>query len=191
MTDELKGKRVAILATEGVEQVELLDPAKALEAAGAQVEVISPQGGQFQGYNGHEKGDMIRVDRKLDAARPEHYEALVLPGGVMNPDTLRAMPEAVAFVRHFVQSKKPIAAICHGPWTLIDAEGVRGKRMTSWPSLQMDLRNAGATWVDEPVVADMGLVTSRRPDDLPQFCSKIIEEIREGGHDRPRRQAAE
>ena len=190
MTEQLSGKRVAVLATEGVEQAELLEPVKALKDAGAKVEVISPKGKRFQGYKGHEKGDMISVDRQLEGARPNDYEALVLPGGVMNPDTLRIIPAAVDFVRHFVREKKPIAAICHGPWTLINAGGVRGKRMTSWPSLEMDLRNAGAEWVDEPVVADAGLVTSRKPADLPQFCSKMIEEFAEGRHERAQARAA-
>jgi protease I len=126
---------------------------------------------------------MISVDCQLDGARPSDYEALVLPGGVLNPDTLRTIPAAVEFVRHFVREKKPIAAICHGPWTLINADGVRGRRMTSWPSLEMDLRNAGAEWVDEAVVTDEGLVTSRKPADLPQFCRKMIEEFGEGCHE--------
>jgi protease I len=191
MAGELKGKRVAVLASEGVEQAELTEPVKALKAAGAQVEVVSPEDGRLQGYQQHEKGDMIAVDRKLDEARPENYEALVLPGGVMNPDTLRNIPAAVRFVKHFVDTKKPIAAICHGPWTLINAGGVKGKKMTSWPSLEADLRNAGADWVDAPVVVDMGLVTSRKPDDLGQFCSKMIEEFREGRHDQGHIRAAE
>jgi protease I len=140
---------------------------KALKDAGAKVEIISPEGKRFQGYKGHEKGDMISVDCQLDGARPSDYEAA-----------------AVEFVRHFVREKKPIAAICHGPWTLINADGVRGRRMTSWPSLEMDLRNAGAEWVDEAVVTDEGLVTSRKPADLPQFCRKMIEEFGEGRHER-------
>jgi protease I len=189
MADELKGKRVAVLATEGVEQVELTEPVKALKEAGADVEVVSPKDGAFQAFKHHDKGDRITVDRALDAARPDDYEGLVLPGGVINPDMLRLVPKAIAFVRHFVESGKPIAAICHGPWTLINAGGVRGRRMTSWPSLETDLRNAGAEWVDEAVVVDNGLVTSRKPDDLPQFCAKMIEEFREGRHGR--RQAAE
>jgi protease I len=191
MAEELKGKRVAVLATDGVEQVELTEPVKALKAAGAQVEVVSPKEGRLQGYKHDQKGDVITVDRMLEQARPQDYEALVLPGGVMNPDTLRTIPAAVAFVKHFVDTKKPIAAICHGPWTLINAGGVKGKKMTSWPSLEADLRNAGANWVDAPVVVDMGLVTSRKPDDLGQFCSKMIEEFREGQHDHRHPQAAE
>jgi protease I len=182
MANELGGKRVAVLATDGVEQSELLEPVKALKAAGAATEIISPKGGQLQGYDAHEKGQMIKVDRKLDGTNANDYDALVLPGGVMNPDTLRTIPAAVEFVRHFVSSQKPVAAICHGPWTLINAGGVKGKRMTSWPSLEMDLKNAGADWVDEAVVVDRGLVTSRKPDYLPDFCTKMIEEIREGRH---------
>ena len=182
MANELAGKRVAVLATTGVEQVELTEPVKALKAAGAAVEVVSPEQGKFQGYNHHDKADMIPVDRELDKAEAEAYEALVLPGGVMNPDMLRTLPKAVGFVRHFVETGKPIAAICHGPWTLINADGVKGRRMTSWPSLEVDLRNAGAEWVDQPVVVDKGLVTSRKPDDLAQFCSKMVEEFREGRH---------
>jgi len=178
----LQGVRVAVLATDGVEQVELTRPVEALRGAGAEVQVIAPRGGQIQGYNHFEKGDMIRVDRELAQAQPDDFDALVLPGGVINPDQLRLVPEAVDFVRAFVDSDKPIAAICHGPWTLINADGVDGKRMTSWPSLQVDLLNAGADWVDQEVVVDYGLVTSRRPDDLPAFCEKMIEEFAEGRH---------
>ncbi|WP_119679386.1 type 1 glutamine amidotransferase domain-containing protein [Indioceanicola profundi] len=191
MADELKGRKVAVLATDGVEQVELTEPVKALKEAGATVHVIAPKGGQIQGMNHHDKGDMIPVDAALDSADPSSYDALVLPGGVINPDQLRLESKAIDFVRHFVQSAKPIGAICHGPWTLIDAGGVKGKRMTSWPSLRNDLTNAGATWVDEQVVTDNGLVTSRKPDDIPAFTRKVIEEIREGRHDNRRQQAAE
>lgn len=174
MTDELRNKRVAILATDGFEQTELTEPMKALRQAGAAAEVISPHAGQIQGMQHHEKGDPTQVDRTLDQARPDEYDALVLPGGVANPDALRMNPQAVAFVKHFVQAGKPIAAICHGPWTLIEAGAVRGKRLTSWPSLQTDLRNAGAQWVDEQVVVDGLLVTSRKPDDLPAFCKEMV-----------------
>jgi protease I len=183
MADQrLQGKTVAIVATDGVEQVELLKPLEALRDAGAQVEVVSPKSGQIQGYNHFDKGQTIKVDRELSQARPEDYDALVLPGGVINPDQLRLVPQAIDFIRAFVSAQKPIAAICHGPWTLINARGVDGKRMTSWPSLEADLRNAGADWVDEQVVVDEGLVTSRRPDDLPAFCAKMIEEFAEGRH---------
>ena len=170
----ISGRKVAILATDGFEQVELTEPLKALKAASAAVSVIAPGGGQIQGMNHHEKGDMIAADHDLASVRPEAFDALVLPGGVANPDTLRTMPEAVAFVRHFVQSGKPIASICHGPWTLIEAEGVKGHRMTSWPSLRTDLKNAGATWEDKSVVVDGALVTSRKPDDLPDFCREMV-----------------
>ncbi|GAC1328970.1 MAG: type 1 glutamine amidotransferase domain-containing protein [Beijerinckiaceae bacterium] len=190
MAGELSGRTVAVLATDGFEQVELTEPVKALQAAGAKVEVVSPKPGAIQGFNHHDKGQKVKVDTPLASADPARYDALVLPGGVINPDALRLEDKAIAFVRHFVEQKKPVAAICHGPWTLINAGGVKGKKMTSWPSLQVDLRNAGATWVDEPVVVDMGLVTSRKPDDLPQFCAKMIEEIREGRHDRSQRSAA-
>ncbi len=145
---DVQGCRVAVLATDGVEQAELTEPVKALRQAKADVVVIAPKSGDIQGMQHNDKGDKLKVDSELSAVRPEQFDALVLPGGVANPDMLRTIPEAVAFVRHFVQAGKPIAAICHGPWTLIEAEGVRGKRMTSWPSLRTDLRNAGADWVD-------------------------------------------
>ncbi len=172
---DLKGRRVAVLATDGVEQVELTEPVKALKQTGATVTVIAPKLGTIQGMNHDKPGDALPVDATLEGARPDQFDALVLPGGVANPDTLRTMPDAVAFVRHFVESGKPIAAICHGPWTLIEANGVKGKRMTSWPSLKTDLSNAGARWMDEACVVDGMLVTSRKPDDLPQFCARMIE----------------
>ena len=181
--------RVAVLATDGFEQVELTEPVKALKAEGATVHVVAPKGGSIQGYNHHDKGDMIPVDRELKAVKPGDYDALVLPGGVINPDQLRLEPQAIAFVRHFVEAGKPVAAICHGPWTLIDAGGVKGRRMTSWPSLRTDLINAGAQWVDEEVVADGGIVTSRKPDDLKAFCAKTIETFAASGS--AGRQAAE
>lgn len=185
MAAELNGRSVAILATDGVEQVELTRPMQALKEAGAQVQVVAPKSGSIQGWNHFDKGDQIRVDQSLDQADPNRFDALMLPGGVINPDQLRLQPKAIEFIRHFVQSGKPIAAICHGPWTLINAGGVNGKRMTSWPSLQADLRNAGAQWVDEQVVTDHGLVTSRKPDDIPAFNKKMIEEFREGRHQAP------
>ena len=169
----LSGRKIAVLATDGVEQVELTEPVRALKEASAEVAVIAPKGGQIQGMNHHDKGDRLAVDQELAKALPDRFDALVLPGGVANPDTLRTIPEAVAFVRHFVQANKPVAAICHGPWTLIEADGVRGRHMTSWPSLRTDLSNAGATWEDKSVVVDGMLVTSRKPDDLPDFCREM------------------
>jgi len=182
MAQALGGKRVAVLATDGFEQAELVQPAQALRDAGALVDVVAPKPGTIQGWNHFEKADVVMVDQPLEGANAANYDALLLPGGVINPDQLRLEPEAIAFIRHFVQQQKPIAAICHGPWTLIDAGGVEGRRMTSWPSLQVDLRNAGAEWVDEQVVTDRGLVTSRKPDDLPAFTRKMIEEFAEGRH---------
>jgi len=179
---ELSGKTIAVLATDGFEQVELEKPVAALREAGAEVHVIAPKAGEIQGFKHHDKGDKTRVDRTLSDAQAEAYDGLVLPGGVINPDQLRLESEAIDFIRSFVRAEKPIAAICHGPWTLIDAGGVDGRRMTSWPSLKTDLRNAGAEWVDEEVVVDQGLVTSRKPDDLPAFCAKMIEEFAEGRH---------
>jgi protease I len=178
----LAGRKVAVLATDGFEQSELEKPVEALKAAGADVEVVSPRAGQIQGYEHHDKGRSVAVDRELLSADAAAYDAIVLPGGVMNPDALRLDPKAVAFVRSFAEAGKPIAAICHGPWTLINAEAVEGKKMTSWPSLQVDLENAGAEWVDEEVVVDRGLVTSRNPDDLPAFCARMVEEFAEGRH---------
>ena len=185
MAAELHGKKVAILATDGFEQSELIEPLKALGNAGAAVEVIAPHGGEIQGWKHHDKGDTVKVDKTLDQAKPDDYDGLVLPGGVVNPDALRTDPRAVAFVRAFFDAKKPIGAICHGPWTLIEADAVRGRTVTSWPSLKTDLTNAGATWVDREVVADNGLVTSRKPDDLPAFNAKLIEALREGRHAKP------
>jgi len=172
---DLAGRKIAVLATDGVEQVELTEPVKALRQAKAQVAVISPHGGQIQGMNHHEKGDKLAVDHDLASVSPEQFDALMLPGGVANPDALRMNPRAVAFVKHFVQAKKPIAAICHGPWTLIEAEAVRGRRMTSWPSLKSDLRNAGATWEDKTVIRDGNMVTSRKPDDIPDFNREMLQ----------------
>lgn len=180
MKDALTGKRVAILATDGVEQVELTEPKKALEGAGATTEVISPKGGEIKAWKHKEWGDKIKVDKTLDHANPEDYDALVLPGGVINPDHLRMEPMAVQFVKEFVQSGKVIAAICHGPWTLIEAGGVKGKQMTSWPSLKTDLINAGANWIDQTVVADGNLITSRKPDDLANFSKALIDQIADG-----------
>ncbi len=184
MAKSLNGKTVAVLATDGFEQSELTEPVKALKEAGATVHVVSPKTGSIQGWKHHDKGDTVPVDVALDRTDAGKYDALMLPGGVMNPDALRLESKAIAFIRSFVEAGKPIAAICHGPWTLIDADGVRGRRVTSWPSLKTDLGNAGATWVDETVVVDRGLVTSRNPQDLPNFCLKMVEEFAEGRHGR-------
>ncbi len=175
MPNELTGLKVAVLATDGFEQVELTKPVSALKEAGAEVSVVSPKPGRIQGFNHHDKGDMVPVDRELGSADAASFDALVLPGGVINPDQLRLEPKAIDFVRHFVGAGKPIAAICHGPWTLIDAGGAKGHTMTSWPSLKTDLSNAGATWVDREVVTDGKLVTSRKPDDLPAFCRAMVD----------------
>jgi protease I len=168
-TSSLDGMKVAILVADGFEQVEMTEPRKALDSAGAQTQIVSPMDGSVRGWNHHDKADSFQVDVPLNAAKPEDFDALLLPGGVVNPDMLRTDPKAVAFVRAFVEADKPIAAICHGPWTLIDAGGVKGRKMTSWPSLHADLRNAGAQWSDKEVVVDSHLVTSRKPDDLPAF----------------------
>ena len=162
---------------------------QALEQAGAQTHVISLKSGNIQGFNHHDKGDQIPVDVAIDSANPNDYDALVLPGGALNPDQLRTNSRAVEFVKSFFEAGKPVAAICHAPWMLIEAGVVKGRRLTSWPSLQTDLRNAGATWVDQEVVVDKGLVTSRNPDDLPAFNSKMIEEFAEGKHEEQRRSA--
>jgi protease I len=180
--ERLDGKTVAMLVADGFEQIELESPKKALEEAGARVEIISPMPDRVKGWQHTEWGDEFPVDMRLEDADPEDYDALVLPGGVMNPDHLRMDTDALQFVRQFFEAGKPVAAICHGPWTLIDAGVVKGRKMTSYPSIQADLRNAGADWVDEEVVVDNGLVTSRTPDDLPAFNRKMIEEIGEGVH---------
>ena len=182
MKNSLSGKKVAILATDGVEQVELTDPKKHLEDAGATTEVISPKSGEIKAWKFKEWGDKIKVDKTIDSAKAADYDALLLPGGVINPDHLRMEPKAVQFVKDFVKSGKPVAAICHGPWTLIEAGVVRGKTMTSWPSLQTDLRNAGANWVDEKVVVDGQFITRRKPDDIPDFSKALIDQIAEGKH---------
>jgi deglycase len=192
MANELRGKRVAALVDDGFEQVELVQPKEALEKAGAQVDVVSPQPKKVKGWKHTDWGDQIPVDRKLEDVTAGEYDALLLPGGVMNPDRLRINEKAVLFVRAFVEAGKPVAAICHAPWTLIDAGAVRGRTMTSWPSLATDLRNAGAEWVDEECVVDNGLVTSRKPEDIPAFNRKMIEEFAEGWHEpgrRPRKMA--
>ncbi|WP_345821930.1 type 1 glutamine amidotransferase domain-containing protein [Methylobacterium fujisawaense] len=170
----LNGLKVAILITDGFEQVEMTEPRKALDQAGAETQIVSPKDGAVKAWNFTEWGDQFPVDVPLNSARPDDYSALLLPGGVINPDTLRTIPAAVAFAKSFFDSGKPVASICHGPWTVIEAGAARGRRMTSWPSLQTDLRNAGADWMDEPVVVDGNLVTSRKPDDLPAFNRAVI-----------------
>ncbi len=175
MPASLNGKHIAILATDGVEQVELTSPQQALQKAGAQVTVVSPKSGTIQGMNHDQKGDQLRVDATLAQAKPDQFDGLVLPGGVANPDYLRIDKQAMDFIRSFTTTNKPIGAICHGAWTLIEADAVRGKKLTSWPSLQTDLRNAGATWTDEPMVRDTNLVTSRKPDDLNAFNTALID----------------
>lgn len=182
MTEKLKGLKVAILVADGFEQVELTDPKKALEEAGARTEIVSPVKGEVEGWKHFDKGDKFPVEVALDDARAADYDALLLPGGVANPDQLRINARAVEFIKEFFDAGKPVAAICHGPWTLIEADVVRGRTITSWPSLKTDLKNAGAKWVDEEVVTDKGLVTSRKPDDLPAFNKKMIEEFAEGRH---------
>ena len=170
----LRGVRVAILATDGFEQAELLEPRKALDDRGLTTMVVSPKDGKIKGWNRKDWGDEVPVDIPLKQARAEDFHALLLPGGVMNPDLLRMIPEAVTFVKHFAAGGKPVAAICHGPWTLIEADAVRGRTMTSWPSLKTDLRNAGANWVDAEAVRDKNFVTSRKPDDIPAFSREMI-----------------
>jgi protease I len=179
---QLQGRRVAIVATDGVEQVELTEPKKALDAAGAQTVVIAPKGRTIKAWQNDHWGDEIPVDRPLDTARADDFDALMLPGGVINADTLRMDERAVQFVRHFFEAGKPVAAICHAPWMLVEADVARGRTVTSWPSLRTDLRNAGADWVDREVVTDEGLVTSRKPADIPAFNRKMLEEFAEGVH---------
>ena len=182
MADKLQGKRVAFLATDMVEQVELTEPWKAVENAGGTPELVSLEEGEIQGFNHYDKADTFKVDRTVEEASADDYDALVIPGGVGNPDTLRTDENAVELVRQFFEQNKPVGVICHGPWMLVEAGVVRGRKVTSWPSLQTDIRNAGGEWVDEEVVVDHGLVTSRKPDDLPAFNAKIVEEFCEGEH---------
>ena len=182
MTQNLAGLKVAILVAEGFEQVELTEPKKALESAGARTRIVSPVKDRVQGWNHFEKGDRFPVEVPLGEAEARDFDALLLPGGVANPDQLRIIPKAIEFVREFFAGNKPVASICHGPWPLIEAGVVRGRTMTSWPSLKTDLINAGAKWVDQEVVTDNGLVTSRKPDDIPAFNRKMIEEFAEGKH---------
>jgi protease I len=190
MPNRLEGKRVAFLATDGVEQVELTEPWKAVEQEGGRPELVSPESGEIQGFEHLDKGETFAVDRTVTDAEAGDYDGLVLPGGVANPDFLRADRDAVRFVRAFVEAGKPVAATCHGPWTLVEAGVVRGRTLTSWPSLKTEVENAGGEWVDEEVHVDAGLVTSRKPGDLPAFCDKLVEEICEGRHDEQALQTA-
>jgi protease I len=182
MAGELQGKKIAFLLTDGVEQVEYLEPRKAVENAGAEADLVSLEAGKVQGFNHLDKGDTLEVDVAVADASVDDYDGLVLPGGVANPDVLRTNPDAVRFARSFFEAGKPVGVICHGPWTLVEADVVRGRTITSWPSLATDIRNAGGNWVDQEVATDNGLVSSRKPDDLPAFCAKIVEEFAEGVH---------
>jgi protease I len=181
MANTLQGKKIAILVADGFEQVELLEPRKALDDAGAQTQVVSPVDGKVKGWNVKDWGDEVPVDVPLKSADPSRYDALLLPGGVMNPDTLRMNPEAMRFAKHFFDAGKPVASICHGPWTVVEVDAARGRTLTSWPSLKTDIRNAGGTWVDKEVVRDNGLVTSRKPDDIPAFNREMISLFSETG----------
>ena len=186
MGKKLEGKKVAILVADGFEQVELTEPKKALEEAGATTQIVSPADAEVQGWHHDEKADKFPVDMPLSRARSDDYDALLLPGGVRNPDQLRTMTRAIEFIDGFFAAGKPVAAICHAPWTLIDADVLKGKTITSWPSLKTDLMNAGANWVDREVVAEQGLITSRKPDDIPAFNKKMLEKFAEGGRSRQR-----
>jgi protease I len=186
MAQQLQGKRIAFLATEGVEQVELEQPLRAVREAGADVDLIDLEDGRLQAFNHLDKGDAFPVDRTVHEARAYEYDGLVLPGGVANPDRLRTDQDAIRFVRDFVTSGKPVGVICHGPWTLVEAGVLSGRTITSWPSLRTDIENAGGTWVDEEVHVDQGIVSSRKPDDLPAFCAKVVEELAEGVHQQRR-----
>lgn len=182
MARKLDGKKVAILVADGFEQVEMTKPRDALIEAGADVKIVSPKSGLIQGMNHADKGDKFDVDLVLDQARPDEFDALMIPGGLMNPDELRSNPKALEFARHFFQQSKPVAVICHGPQVLISADLVRARQMTSWPAIEVDMRNAGTDWVDREVVVDNGLVSSRKPDDIPAFNREMIEEFAEGRH---------
>jgi protease I len=191
MGEKLNGKKVAFVATDGVEQVELTEPWKAVESEGGQPELLSLEEEQIQGFEHLDKADTFDVDKTVKDANPDDYDGLVVPGGVANGDFLRADEDTVRFVRSFFEAGKPVGIICHGPWVAVEADVVRGRKLTSWPSLKTDIRNAGGEWVDEEVVVDAGFVTSRKPDDLPAFCAKVVEEICEGRHDEQALQTAD
>ena len=179
---KLQGKKIAFIATDMVEEVELTEPWQAVKDAGGEPELISIKSGEIQAFNHYDKSKTYKVDKEISSARMDDYDGLVIPGGVGNPDTMRMNEDAVEFVRSFFEAGKPVGVICHGPWMLVEADVVRGRKITSWPSVKTDIRNAGGNWVDEEVVVDQGLVTSRKPDDLPAFCKKLIEEFAEGIH---------
>src|SRR3954454_6477205 len=187
---KLKGKKVAILAADMFERVEVEEPRKALEEAGAETEIVSIHDGEIKAFDHFDPASTVKVDKTVEEVSAADYDALLVPGGVGNPDQLRADENAVNFVREFAESKKPMAVICHGPWVLVEAGIARGRTLTSWPSLQTDIRNAGGNWVDEEVVVDEGLVTSRKPDDIPAFSKKMIEEFCEGKHAEQREKSA-
>jgi protease I len=191
MANELQGKKIAFLAADGVEQVELTEPWKAVEKAGAEPVLLSLESGEVQAFNHLDHGDTFKVDQEVAKADPADFDGLVLPGGVANPDFLRGDDNAVSFVRRFFEQGKPVGVICHGPWTLVEAGVVKGRKITSWPTLKTDIGNAGGNWVDEEVVVDAGLVSSRNPDDLPAFCAKIVEEFGEGEHAEQAQKTAE
>jgi protease I len=183
MADQkLQGKKIAFIATDMVEEVELTKPWQAVQEAGGQPELVSIETGEIQAFNHYDKSKTYKVDKDFSTARVDDYDGLVIPGGVGNPDTMRSEDDAVEFVRSFFEAGKPVAVICHGPWMLVEADVVRGRKVTSWPSIKTDIQNAGGNWVDEEVVVDQGLVTSRKPDDLPAFCKKMVEEFCEGVH---------
>ena len=187
---QLKGKKIAFLATDMVEEVELTKPWDAVKKAGGTPELLSIKSGEIQAFKHYDKSKTYKVDRKVSLAKIDDYDGLVIPGGVGNPDTMRTDDDAVEFVRSFYEAGKPMAVICHGPWMLVEADIVDGRKLTSWPSLETDIRNAGGDWVDQEVLTDNGLVTSRKPDDLPAFCSKLVEEFAEGRHSRQREKAS-
>jgi protease I len=191
MGDKLKDKKVAFVATDGVEQVELTEPWKAVESEGGQPELLSLEEGEIQGFEHLDKADTFQVDKLVKDANPDDYAGLVVPGGVANGDFLRGDEDTVRFLRQFFEAGKPVGIICHGPWVAVEADVVRGRKLTSWPSLATDIRNAGGEWVDEEVVVDAGFVTSRKPDDLPAFCAKVVEEICEGRHEEQALQTAD